>query len=396
VAVLFATGLAAPALTAGDAHPAARVLPAVRHVFVIVLENEGYASTFADPAADPYLASTLPARGALLSEYYGVGHESNDNYVAMVSGQAPNAQNQADCPVYSDFVSPGVVLPPGQLVGTGCVYPRSVLTVGNQLDAAGLSWKAYMQDMGNVPSREAPTCGHPTLGTPDGTQSAVAGDGYATRHDPFVYFHAVIDDAAYCATHVVALGAMPAAPVDAPRGAGTPPVADGGPGLARDLRSARTTPNLSFIVPDLCYDGHDYPCTNQASPATSALGDIDAFLEAWVPLITGSPAYRHDGLLVITFDEADGPPAGDSSACCGETPGPGSPLPGVTGPGGGRTGAVLLSPFIAPGTTSAVAYNHYSLLASIEDLFGLPRLGEAQTVTSTFGPGVFDAPAAHP
>lgn len=103
-----------------------------------------------------------------------------------------------------------------------------------------------------------------------------------------------------------------------------------------------------------------------------------------------SPAYRSGGLIEITFDESDGPQS-DSTACCGETPGPASPLPGIVGPGGGRVGAVLLSPFIKPGTTTTRAYNHYSTLATDELLFGLKRLGEARTVTSTFGKDVFTA-----
>jgi phosphatidylinositol-3-phosphatase len=78
-------------------------LPPVRHVFVIVLENQGYAATFGNPAADPYLAQTLPAEGALLENYYATGHESNDNYVSLISGQPPNAQNQADCPRFDNF-----------------------------------------------------------------------------------------------------------------------------------------------------------------------------------------------------------------------------------------------------------------------------------------------------
>ncbi len=65
-----------------------------------------------------------------------------------------------------------------------------------RLDAAHLTWKAYMQDMGNVPSRESAVCGHPAVGAVDHTQLAVPGDGYATRHDPFVYFHSIIDDTA--------------------------------------------------------------------------------------------------------------------------------------------------------------------------------------------------------
>lgn len=97
-------------------------------------------------------------------------------------------------------------------------------------------------------------------------------------------------------------------------------------------------------------------------------------------------------MLEITFDEGT---TTDAAACCGETPGLGSLLPGIFGAGGGRVGAVLLSPFIAPGTTTSTAYNHFSALASIETNFGLPRLGEALTVTSTFGPDVFTRPSGH-
>src|ERR1700685_3593107 len=80
--------------------------PKVRHIFVIVLENESYASTFGDPSADPYLAQTLPAQGALLEDYYASGHESNDNYISLVSGQPPNVENQADCQFFTNFANP--------------------------------------------------------------------------------------------------------------------------------------------------------------------------------------------------------------------------------------------------------------------------------------------------
>ena len=78
-------------------------LPPIRHVFVIVLENENYAETFGDPSADPYLARRCPAEGALLEDYYATGHESNDNYISLVSGQPPNPENQADCQFFDDF-----------------------------------------------------------------------------------------------------------------------------------------------------------------------------------------------------------------------------------------------------------------------------------------------------
>jgi phosphatidylinositol-3-phosphatase len=371
-------GAAAPALAA--ARTPAYKQPKVRHVFVIVLENESYASTFGDPSADPYLAQTLPAQGALLESYYGTGHESNDNYISLVSGQPPNIHNQADCQIFSEFVG-AELLPDGVEVGQGCVFPAAVANIGTQLTAAGMSWKAYEQDMGNDPNRETAACGHPTVNTKDETQSAVAGDGYATRHDPFVYFQSVIGNETYCDQHVVAMGS--------PSGAMPAAALRGETGFATDLARTGKTPSLSFITPNLCNDGHDYPCTSQPSGA-SALADIDAFLETWVPKITSSPAFRKNGLLEITFDESEGP-QGDSSSCCGETPGPNTPLPGITGPGGGRVGAVLISPFIKPGTVSPTPYNHYSSLASWESLFGLPRLADAAPVPAIFGADVFTA-----
>jgi hypothetical protein len=254
-----------------------------------------------------------------------------------------------------------------------------VKSIGAQLSAKGLSWKGYMQDMGNNPSRESAACGHPALEAKDETQKAEAGDGYATRHDPFVYFHSVIDNAAYCNAHVVALGS--------PTGVMPKGALPGETGLATDLEHVRTTPAFSFITPNLCADGHDSPCTNETGGA-SALADIDAFLETWVPKITSSPAFRRGGLLEVVFDEAG---SSETESCCEEQAGPSLSMPGITGPGGGRTGAVLLSRFIRPGTVSKRDYNHYSSLASWESLFGVPRLADAATVSSTFGADVFTA-----
>src|SRR5436309_2269780 len=378
LAGVLAALLCALAITPSVAAASYRT-PRIRHVFVIVLENQGYAATFGNPAADPYLASTLPAQGALLENYYATGHESNDDYIALVSGQPPNPENQADCQSFNDFTLPSTE-PNGVEGGVGCVYPSSVASIGTQLSAAKLKWKGYMEDMGNDPNREAAACGHPAVGSPDETQKAEQGDGYATRHDPFVYFHSVIDDPAYCNAHVVALGS--------PSGAMPPGALPRETGLATDLLHTTKTPRLSFITPDLCDDGHDYPCTNEASGA-SALTDIDAFLETWVPKITASPAFKRNGLLEILFDEAEN---SDATACCEEKTGPNTPSPGVTGPGGGRVGTVLLSPFIKPGTVSAVPYNHYSSLASWESLLGLPRLGYAASVPGVFGSDVFTGP----
>ena len=345
--------------TTGSAQAAG--LPPIRHVFVIVLENESAATTFGAGSPAPYLSGTLRAEGAYLPHYYGIGHQSNDNYVAMISGQAPNAQNQADCQFF-DELAPGTVGSYGQVQGTGCVYPASTSTIADQLTAAGLTWRDYNESMGADPAREPGECAHPAIDAMDNTQTATAGDQYATRHNPFVYFHSIIDDTALCDSHVVNLGL-----------------------LSRDLASAQDTPNYVFITPDLCDDGHDAPCKDGRP---GGLAQADGFLRQWVPQIVGSPAFRQEhGLLIVTFDEAA---TSDTSACCGEIPGPGSPQPGVEGPGGGDTGAVLLSPCIAPGTVSATPYNHYSMLRSVEDLFGLAHLGYAALPgESSFGADVF-------
>jgi phosphatidylinositol-3-phosphatase len=336
----------------------------VRHVFIIVLENESYAVTFGQNSLAPFLAHELPTQGALLPNYYGIGHYSLDNYVAMISGQAPNPATQNDCATFNEFV-PTATKPDanGQWPGSGCVYPKNVPTLANQLTAAGLSWKAYMEDMGADPSRESATCGHVAIGADDPTRHATAKDQYAAKHNPFVYFHSIIDDTNYCDTHVVNLDA-----------------------LTGDLAHIDTTPNYVYITPNLCHDGHDAPCQNGEK---GGLISADAFLRTWVPRIVKSPAFQKDGLLVITFDEGT-----DAAACCNEKGLPGGPQPGQFGPGGGQIGAVLISPFIAPGTTSTVPYNHYNLLRSIEDFFGLQHLGYAGAdQLRTFGSDVF---TAHP
>jgi hypothetical protein len=342
---------AAPA-SANDAQP-----PAIKHVFVVVLENKDYAQTFGASSQIPYLAKTLTSQGELLTDYYGIGHESLDNYIAMVSGQAPAIATQADCQFYMDLL-PGFMGSDGQAVGQGCVYPQAVKTVADQLAAKGLTWRGYMEDM-------ASNCQRPAQNSVDQTQSATAASQYAARHNPFVYFHSLIDSGA-CAANDVPLGQ-----------------------LDTDLASAATTPTFAFITPDLCHDAHDSSC---ADGGPGGLPAADSFLQTLVPKITGSPAWSQGSLLIVTFDEAD---SGDASSCCGEVPGPNSPNPGGTtqGNGGGRVGAVLLSRFVKPGSVNATPYNHYSLLRSIENIFGLDHLGfAAKSDLEAFGPDVYNAP----
>jgi len=63
--------------------------------------------------------------GVLLSQYYGTGHASLDNYIAMIGGQAATPQTRNDCQIYADFVLTGVTSD-GQAIGSGCIYPESI------------------------------------------------------------------------------------------------------------------------------------------------------------------------------------------------------------------------------------------------------------------------------
>jgi hypothetical protein len=363
--------------------------PPIKHVWVIDLENESYSYTFGAAGAKfaPYLTKTLPSEGALLKNYYGTGHDSLDNYTAQISGQAANYMLNEDCGIYAPFVQFGGEnfdkwTKYGQLSGEGCVFPKYVPTIASQLSAKHLSWKEYAQDMGNDPRRDGtvmtkagPACGHPPLNGVDLTDTTgPADDSYATRHNPFMYFSAITGDKSYCASHVVSF--VP---------------------LESNLKHIATTPNYSFVTPNTCFDGHDWPKCQDGTPGR--LPKVNTFLQQWIPKITSSPAYKANGMIVIVFDESGSDE--NAGACCGEVNSlgysdpshPNINEPGLYGPGGGKTGAVVLSKFVKPGTVSTKSYNHYSQLRSIEDLFGLKHLGDAQQrQVKSFGPDVYTRP----
>ncbi len=350
-------------MTVALAGPVAAAQPPIGHVFMIVLENKGFEDTFGAHTQAPYFAHELTRQGVLLTQYFGTAHYSLGNYLAMISGQGGTPQTRDDCETFEDFVSSGTTAD-GQEIGHGCVYPAHTKTLADQLQTVGRSWQGYMEDIGNNPQRENARCGAPTIGAPDPTQSAQKGDQYAARHNPFVYFHSLVDSGA-CADHVGPLAQ-----------------------LSKDLETVATTPAFAFITPNLCNDGHDAPCKDGAP---GGLVSADAFLKTWVPRILESPAFRKDGLLIVTFDEGDSVqttlPDGriqdvfEGQSCCGQQPGPNiGPFPAIESDdhyvtklqsfGGDRTGTVLVSPFLRAGAVSTTPFNHYSLLKSIEDLLG--------------------------
>jgi hypothetical protein len=129
--------------------------------------------------------------------------------------------------------------------------------------------------------------------------------------------------------------------------------------IAPDAADSDSAPAFSYILPGPTHDG------------STSLADADAWLHTTLPAILDSKAYYDGGLVVVTFDA--GAPA-DVEA------------------GGGRVGALLLSPYVTPGGTIGAPYDPFSLLASIEGLFGLDPIGYAKdTKLKPFGPKVYGA-----
>jgi hypothetical protein len=350
--------------SATGGHSGGKATPRIGHVFTIVLENSEFEETFLAGQQDaPYLTSTLPSMGTLAVNYFGTGHSSLDNYIAMTSGQGPNALTQGDCDEKTTMGNGTVTFDAdGQALGAGCTYPASVKSLSDQLDGVHTTWRAYMQGMDAEPLTKRTTCRNPfsVVEDPPLAGHPQANSSYKNKHNPWAYYHATFDRQDYCDEHVVPLGYLDAS--GAPRGQ-----------LVNDLRRTSTTPEYSFITPDQCDDAHD------ACGGMSQLAGADAFLKAWVPLILSSPAYKKDGLLVIAFDEGS-----SDLACCGEKKGPnlsmtennGYPIPGPVADGGGKTGIIFVGKSVPAGVVDLThQFNHYSYLRSMEDLFGVTSGG---------------------
>jgi hypothetical protein len=406
--------------------PTPSVLPPVKHVFLIVLSDQRYDESFGAPTSDPYLAKTLRKQGELLPNYYGVASGNLANEIALISGQGPTEQTAANCTRYAK-VEPAIVSSMQQVLGSGCVYPKTTLSLADQLTAAHKNWKAYVEGIGNGPRGQAKTCRHPALGSADPGLVASLHDPYVTWTNPFVYFKSIGKSG--CAKQDVSLRK-----------------------LAKDLKTVATTPTFSYIVPSPCDDGNPQPCVPRAQAGLAA---ADRFLKGIVPEILASPAYQAGGLIAITFDQApQSGPYADSSSCCSNptqypnllaagttpttttpttttpttpttttpaavtvapmsspavpyaiappvtaatpapttttpatttpatpTPPPASELAGQTTPtgGGGEVGLLLISKYVKKNSTDLLDYfNHYSLLSSIEKLFSLGHLGYAR------------------
>ena len=291
----------------------------IKHVWLIILENKSYDATFTGLNQNSYLWKTLPAQGVLLKNYYGTGHSSQDNYLSLVSGQAPQEDVQSDCSVEDDdFGSNASILTTrtgknaanyGQVASlanaaqpsganapngsNGCTYPTDAPTLFNQLDSAGKTWKGYAQDLGNQPGREDAVCGGPGTASSDPTTNptfmsataahpfpagvtsftgAQANDQYVAKHFPFPWFHALTGTVTTTGTTKPGL----TRPVQGGTDCDAAHIANldsSSNGLFKDLQHASTTPAFSWITPNNCSDAHDAICKgNNLSGSFTAAG----------------------------------------------------------------------------------------------------------------------------
>lgn len=263
------------------ATPSSTGLPDFAHVYLLVLENHE-AGAIVGSASAPYINSLI-AKYGLATNYTGVSHPSQPNYIALFSGST-------------------------QGIADDGVHTLSAANLVDQLETKGKTWNVFAQDYPG--------------GCYAGTTNSGSGDGigaagsYARKHDPAISFTDIASNPARCARISSLANFDPAAG------------------------------NFELIVPNDCNDMHS------CSIATG-----DAFLKTFVPRITGSPAFAHS-VLFITFDE------GTSDVG-----------------GGGRVATIVVSPLTPAGFTSATAYNHYSILRTVEDAWGLGCLGKACGVT---------------
>lgn len=297
----------------------------IKHVFVISLASSGYEAAFGATPQMPYLAGTLRPEGELLSGYSLLDDAALPNQIAAISGQPPNPETEQNCPKFE-----------------ACLFPVETATLADQLTAGRFKWHGYMEGMVDATGKPD-TCVQPES---DGAEEPPPG-GYATRNNPFVYFHSLLD-LGDCALNDVSLDQLDA-----------------------DLSKLEATPNYALISPNLCNAGVIGQCPEGAPDGAAS---ADAFLSQWVPKILASPAYEKDGLLIVTFAELN-------------PPDPASATPAPTGPP--KVGALLVSRFVSPGATDAAPYDPYSLLRTIEDLFGLDHLGLAdEPKVKSLAPGL--------
>jgi phosphatidylinositol-3-phosphatase len=371
-------------------------IPHLDHVFVIMMENHGYTQILNNPNA-PY-ANELANEANSSTNYFAIGHPSSTNYLEVVGGSnfgvrsdnypdwhntscTPNlisktvvTDNPASppvCPIQgtgTDAETPAIDTtneppfgPPGLLSIDGIQsIPAAANTVGktiaDQLAEAGRTWKSYQESLppggadginisdGFFTNLTNFAAIKPAL-TPSLTSSNIVAL-YAAKHDPFAYFTSVQE------------GLEPGSSLDNIVGFGS---------LYADLASGNV-PTFSFIAPNQCNDQHgrgngtafcafdpdDNGTQAGLNPALIQQGDVT--LRQIVTAIKQSPVWLHsNNAIVILWDENDY-----------------SIAPNVN-----QVLLIVDTSYGTHGVSSSKAYNHFSLLKSIESGLHLPCLNHA-------------------
>lgn len=352
--MLFGTGVvAAVALTVAATAPASgspdhhKGKPRLAHAFIIMEENHAQDHVIGDPNM-PY-TNSLARSYNQATNYYGVTHTSEPNYIAATSGSNWDVNNDNGW---------------NPTATNSATNHYDHTNIVDELEGAHISWGAYMDGM--------PSAGY----LPD-QWPATVGALYASKHNPFALYNDVRENAARMA-HVK-------------------PIND----LATDLNSPRA-PRYVWISPNQCNDLHggvysqiaghpETPC-----PYSDASGDAgdealktkaDAFLKTTVNTIMHSKAWTPGSVIFITADETDydGSNPNDNfylstAGCCDSPVLPaGDPAVSPTWPGGVYGGGLVPMIVVTKDgprhVKDATAYNHYSMLLTIEQGFGLTKLG---------------------
>jgi phospholipase C len=313
-------------------------------VYIIMMENAGYSEVLNPSNTNTSYIQQLAATYGLATDYFGVTHSSLPNYLAATSGSTWGTNN--------DDTTQKTLLDHENIV--------------DQLEAAHISWKAYMEGL-PYPGYLGDSADY--TASPGNAGNAL----YLLKHDPFLLYPDVYNNPAR-ADKVVPLTQ-----------------------LTTDLAHNRV-PQFVWITPNICNDMHGmsgpacpYPSTG-SGPSAQNYQQGNDFLQQWVSAIMSSNAWNRNSVIFITWDEGGysniAPYGPESDAGCCDSPilpnppvNPvdvsGGDLTGGTVFGGAQVPMIVISGRINHHVTDATPYNHFSLLRTVEDIFHLGYLEEA-------------------
>jgi hypothetical protein len=329
------------------------------HIFYIMMENHGTDQIIGNTADAPNI-NQLASKYGLATNYFGVTHPSLPNYLAAISGDFQGIWDDCKAGVGVTCAPEEFVPDSGDATATVLLTPAEIASSSakphlfdganlvDKLEAKRLTWRAYVQSIPGVGS----TVEYAPVDVVAGV--SVPRKLYAQKHDPFMYFSDIRNDSQRMKRIV---------PFD---------------GLAHDLAKG-DIPNFVWISPDQCHDMHGVSAANAAalgipdcaSPESGldhkviALGD--AFLKTTVDAIMHSRAWRENSAIVIAWDEND---YSGTQGCCSAPLGAGGDVLG-----GGHAPALVITSRHARHQSVDTAYNHYSLLGTIQRLWDLDCLG---------------------